>query len=439
MVVAWGIALLLAWKECSEHIDEFYDTQQMLFAKRLASANLGTLTDRLPSTQSVFKGDQKAEKGVFEDDALAFAVFRRNGELVLTDGQKGDNIVFQNKLTGFTEAPLFGSPEPWRIVWLYSVDGDFIVAVGQEVDFRDDMAMDMLQKLVSPWILLVPMLFVGFIWILSKELAPLHELTHLLENRQADDTSSLRLRRVPSEIRFTVKALNSLFLRVGALLTRERAFISDAAHELRTPLTALRVQTEVAGLSKNDHAALERALGKMLQGIDRSALLVDQLLTLSRLESLQDIGSSELTYCKIDWPSMLDEIVMEHRARAEKKGIDLKSVMSEEPDPFTGYPMLLTLLLRNLCDNAVKHTPEGGDISIRLDRHQLVIENSGPGIPESFVPLLGERFARPPGQSSPGSGLGLSIAKRAAAINGLHLSLQNRLDGSGFVAQITFS
>lgn len=439
LVTAWAFAVLLAWKECKEYIDEFYDTQQMLFAKRLASANLGNITNRLPSIKSALKGDENAERGAFEDDALAFAVFSADGEAVLTDGQKGDDIIFQNNVTGFVETKIYGSNEPWRIVWLHSPDGGFFIAVGQELEFREDMALDMLAELLFPWVLLVPILFGGFFWILSRELSPLRNLTHQLESRKADEAGPVKLERTPPEIRFIVQALNSLFLRIGDLLMRERAFISDAAHELRTPLTALRIQAEVASLSMNDREVLERALEKMLQGIDKSSQLVEQLLTLSRLDAIQSMDPVELNPRKVDWLSMLDELLLEHRTRAEKKGIVLNYAVLEEPEPFYGYPVLIALLLRNLLDNAVKYTPDDGKISIRLDRSRLVIENSGPGVPDSFVPKLGERFARPPGQTSPGSGLGLSIAKRAASINGLTLSLQNSLSGSGFVARVTFS
>ncbi len=438
LITAWALAGLLAWKECKEYIDEFYDSQQMLFAKRLASASFSNLTDRLPSTQSALKGDEHAEKGELEDDALAFAVFRVNGEAVLTDGERGDSIVFQNKAAGFIETHIRGTQEPWRIVWLPSMDGKFLIAVGQELEFRDDMALSMLEELLFPWALLVPALFVGFIWMLSRELSPLSTLSRQLESRQADDTAPLQMQRIPSEIRFTVKALNSLFVRIGDLLARERAFISDAAHELRTPLTALRIQAEVASLAKDDRAGREHALEKMLCGIEKSTQLVEQLLTLSRLETMQDKDPTELIRRRVDWLSMLDELVLEHRSRVEKKGITLHCAIIEEPQPFSGYPVLIALVLRNLFDNAAKYTPDAGDIAITLDRNSLTIENSGPGVPDSFIPYLGERFARPPGQASPGSGLGLSIAKRAAAINGLTLSLQNRRQGSGqgFIARI---
>ena len=198
LVVAWTFAVLLAWKECKEYIDEFYDTQQMLFAKRLASANLDSITDRLPSTKSALRGDETVEQGKFEDDALAFAVFASTGEAVLTDGQKGDRILFQNAVSGFIETTIYGSSDPWRIVWLHSADGKFLIAVGQELDFRNDLALDMLSEVLFPWVLLVPALFAGFFWILSRELSPLHDLTHQLETRQADDANPLSLRRIPS-------------------------------------------------------------------------------------------------------------------------------------------------------------------------------------------------------------------------------------------------
>lgn len=438
LALSWSIAALLAWIKCKEHIDEFYDTQQLLFAKRLATAELDNITDRLPSTKSVLGGDKKAETGDFEDDALGFAVFTIKGEAMLTDGEKGDDFIFQDKVNGFVNTRIYGSNDPWRIVWVTSADNKYRIAVGQEIDFRKEAVLDMLHELLVPWGLFIPLLFSGFFWILTRELAPLRKLTRQLEGRKPDDTSPISLDRTPPETAIMVRALNSLFARIGDMLTRERAFISDAAHELRTPLTALRIQAEVAGLSINDRQALEHALEKMMHGIDKSTHLVEQLLTLSRLESMPDVGPTKLSQGSIDWLSLLDEVVIEHKKQADKKGIHLHCVTAGEPQSLTGYPVLAGLLLRNLMDNAVKYTPENGSISIRLDKHNLSIENSGPGVPDSFMPRMGERFARPPGQAGPGSGLGLSIAKRAAAINGLVLTLHNKMkdEGGGFAANI---
>lgn len=441
LISVWLFSAFMAWLEGKEYrgyINEFYDTQQILLAKRLASTDFSTLAASRPLAQTELREEISNSNERFHKDALAFAVFTNDGKTVLTDGHKGNNFIFRNNSAGFVNSSVYGSDDFWRIVWTPSADGNFVIAVGQMLDQRDDIFQSMLMQQIRPWVLLLPLLLFGLFWILSRELAPLRAVTTQLETRHPEDTSPLYSGNIPADVRPMVKALNSLFTRIGNMIQRERAFISDAAHELRTPLTALRIQAEVARLAINDRESLDHALKKLLCGIDKSTQLVEQLLMLSRLETMHDLDSTELSADGIDWLSMLDELVMEHKTLAGKKRITLNYLMSEEPREFKGYPVLLTLLLRNLLDNAVKYTPENGLIQITLEKHCLTIENSGPGVPDTFLPRLCERFARPPGQAGPGSGLGLSIAQRAAAINRLDLSLHNRPGeyGGGFVARL---
>ncbi len=446
-IAAWLAAAAFAWWESRKYIDEFYDSQQMLFAKRLASAELNSLTDRLPSTKKALRGSRSAQKGDLEDDALGFAVFSKDGKALLTDGENGDYFIFENQGNGFVNTKIYGSDDPWRIVWLTSPDGGHVVAVGQELDYRDDMAFDMLLQQLTPWLLFLPVLLAGMIWLLGRELGPLRKVARELESRAPEETGSLKTKDVPSEVYPLVKALNDLFARIAGMLARERAFISDAAHELRTPLAALRIQAEVAGLAADDREARDHALDNLLHGIDRCSRLVEQLLTLSRLEALQDASAGKtgdggqalgLILGVPDWPLLLRESVQEHAAAARAKEISLDCAISSAPEPLPGYPVLISLVLRNLLDNAVKYTPAGGRITLLLERRMLTVANSGPGVPDSFAPRLGERFARPPGQAEPGSGLGLSIALRASKLNNINLLLQNNVESSegGFIARL---
>jgi two-component system sensor histidine kinase QseC len=227
---------------------------------------------------------------------------------------------------------------------------------------------------------------------------------------------------------------------------REQAFVADAAHELRTPLAGLRVQAQVVELSDDDPPARRHALTQMRVSIDRCDRLVEQLLTLSRLESLSDGHSGReggLSFVSLDWPALLEEAISEFRPQAGDKGITMECAVKAIPARSLGAPSLMAILLRNLLDNAVKYTAAGGSTGITLDSHALTIENSGSGVCDTCLPRLGERFFRPPGQEAPGSGLGLSIAKQIAGLHGFTLHLQNRaagLDGgsNGFEASLVF-
>jgi two-component system sensor histidine kinase QseC len=274
--------------------------------------------------------------------------------------------------------------------------------------------------------------------MISRELAPLREMSERLGTRSPQDSSPLELTGIPPEVRPFVHALNGLFGRVAEMREREQAFVADAAHELRTPLAGLRVQAEVVELSDDDPTARRHALTQMRVSIDRCNRLVEQLLTLSRLEALP-----LFPFVPLDWPALLDETLKEFRPQAADKGIALECVIRTLPARSMGAPPLMATLLRNLLDNAVKYTTDNGSIGITLDSHALTIENSGPGIADEYLARLGERFFRPPGQEVPGSGLGLSIAKQLAGRHGFTLRLQNRAGGvhggaSGFVASLVF-
>jgi len=273
-----------------------------------------------------------------------------------------------------------------------------------------------------------------------------------LHRRAPDDTAPLSTQQVPSEVLPLVTSLNSLFGRTGELLVRERRFTSDAAHELRSPLAALRVQTEVVQLSGDDASAREHALENLTTSIDRATRLVDQLLTLSRLESFDGLEELE----PISWIRLLMQVVGEQDAAAHARGIALRFEPQGEPQAIQGQPLLLSLMLRNLIDNAVRYSPRqplrlslmlrnlidtavrysprGSTVTVWLDKQGIRVEDQGPGIDDAHLARLGERFYRPPGQQQTGSGLGVSIVQRIAQLHGLQVSYRNRQQGGLEVA-----
>ena len=430
LLSVWTLTAIFSWHENREYIDEFFDTQQMVFAKTLLTADLSSLSPRLPKNKDVFKGIDKEARGSQDKHALGFAVFDGVGNLLLDDGEKGKHFEYDGWTRGFANWHIQKGKKPWRLVWLISPDGGRIVGVGQELKYRDKMTMDMLKKQIVPWFLLLPVLLGGLFWMLSRELSPIREVADNLEARSARDTRPLEIRRIPAEVRPLLNALNALFARVGSMLARERSFVADAAHELRTPLTGLRVQTEVIALSDDDPVERERAIENMLVSIDRCGRLVDQLLTLSRLERPSDAEfNSDEGKTKngsiLDWPALLGESMDEFRSKAEEKNIMLQCSVGISPESTVGHALLINLLLRNLMDNAVRYSPKNGSVRIILDRYALTIENNGRSITPEYLSRLGERFFRPPGQEEAGSGLGLSIARRIAEVHGFRLELHN--------------
>lgn len=273
------------------------------------------------------------------------------------------------------------------------------MVVGQEWDYRQEMAIDIVKAQLLPWLIALPIMVLLLIWLVTRELAPMKRLAKRLYQRRPDDETPLPLDAIPSEVKPLVEALNSLFTRTGDMLVRERRFTSDAAHELRSPLAALKVQTEVAQLAQDDAEMREHALTNLTEGIDRATRLVDQLLTLSRLDSLSGLDDVH----DIALQDVLQTGVMDHYHKARTSGVELMLDIRQTPPPRRAQPLLLALLVRNLLDNAIRYSPRGSTVTITLDAHNFSVEDNGPGVSPEYLKRIGERFFRPPGQEKPGA------------------------------------
>ena len=466
VLATWVCGAVMSWYACRKYTDEFFDTHLLLFAKLLTLVDVQELGDTLPDTAELLQNrqifstippellpdtDSTMFAGNYDAEALGFAIFDRSGMVQLSDGQNGSNFIFRPDSSGFTDSSIIGSKEQWRLVCLPSANGKHLVCVGQHLGYRRGIALALLARQLYPWAAMVFVLIAGLVLIVNHELAPLQHLRRRLAARKPENVSPLGGPPVPREIVPLVMALDRLFLKMGNTLVRERAFTANAAHELQTPLAALRVQAEVALAANDDEAVREKALNNLVAGIDTSSHLVGQLLTLSRLDALDETrdqqektrgadsapehraappAGQEAHAGKEDdpddesllhWPLLLEEAMDSHRPQAEKKNLALSLEITGSPAPRQGDNELCALLLRNLFDNAVRYAPPGGTIEATLTPHGLTLENTCPATPMPDVSRLGERFFRPRGQHTRGSGLGLSIARQVAALHGYSL------------------
>ncbi|MDK4747833.1 quorum sensing histidine kinase QseC [Leclercia adecarboxylata] len=428
-LTAWFAASLVAWQQTRDTLDKLFDTQQMLFAKRLLTMDL----DEIRAPERMRKVPKKAKHGRLDDDALAFAIYTPDGRMVLNDGENGRDIPYHYRRDGFDNGQLNDDNDEWRFLWLTAPDGKYRVVVGQEHEYRQEMALDVVRSQFTPWLVALPIMLLVLIVLLSRELRPLKKLSQTLRARTPDATDRLATQGVPIEVRPVVDALNQLFARTQAMMARERRFTSDAAHELRSPLTALKVQTEVAQLSLDDPQAQAKALTQLHAGIDRASRLVEQLLTLSRLDSLESLDDVK----PLNMADLLQSVVMDSYHPAQQAGIEIRLNILDPQVTRTGQQLLLSLLVRNLLDNAVRYSPRGSRVEVTLDTHSVIVRDNGPGIAPDALTRIGERFYRPPGQDQTGSGLGLSIVKRIAALHRMTVTLGNGQDG-GFEARISW-
>ncbi|CEJ67455.1 MULTISPECIES: quorum sensing histidine kinase QseC [Citrobacter] len=429
VLVTWLISSFVAWKQTTDNVDEMFDTQLMLFAKRLVTLDL----DELKASERIAQTPKKFKHGHIDDDVLTFAVYTPDGKMVLHDGDNGQYIPYSYRREGFDDGYLNGDNDKWRFIWLTSADKKYRIVVGQEWEYREDMALAIVTAQLVPWLVALPLMLLILIVLLSLELKPLKKLAQALRVRDPESEEPLSLKGIPGEVRPLVESLNQLFIRTHSMMVRERRFTSDAAHELRSPLTALKVQTEVAQLSDDDPQARQKALMQMQTGIDRATRLVDQLLTLSRLDSLDNLQD----VADISLEELLQSAVMDIYHPAQQAHIDVRLQINAHDIKRMGQPLLLSLMVRNLLDNAIRYSPQGSIVEVTLNSRYFSVKDNGPGVAPEVLTHIGERFYRPPGQSVTGSGLGLSIVRRIATLHGMSASFGNVPEG-GFEAKVSW-
>ena len=280
---------------------------------------------------------------------------------------------------------------------------------------RDEIVEALGEALVWPLLAALPALAIA-IWLgVGSGLRPLADLRRELARRGPGDLARLDAARAPLEIEPLVAELNRLFGRIDEALQRERRLTADAAHELRTPLAVLSTQAQVARRASSD-AERNEALDALVAGSERAARLIEQMLTLARLES----GQSEGAVQRADLRALARAALADAAPFALGKNLDI-ALEDGATVEVTGHPGLLEILLRNLFDNAVRYTPAGGQVRIAVSSAggaaRVEVRDNGPGVPPQELARLGERFHRLAAPGETGSGLGLSIVLRVAELH----------------------
>ncbi len=426
----WLGAAVSSWIESRDYIDEFFDTYQLLLARQLSTADWENISaDRQHKTDEIF--EELKNDGEEEDESLGFAVFNQAGEVIFHDDEYGKSFVFVPNADGFTTQKITRKQKEWRIVFVKSADNLFTIAVGQEQKYRLEAAFELMIVSLIPWVIGLIMLLILCFILVNYELKPLRFIANKLAKRAPNDLSPLTLKQVPAEIKPLITSMNALFARIQKMLDRERSFIADSAHELRSPITALNVQLEVAELSIDDSTALKQAFTHLKEGINRSSRLIEQLLTLSRLDSQS--RETDLTQ-EINWQALVDSTINTYTETIEQKNISVETSIDGAPPVQQGELFLWQILMRNLLDNAIHYCPNNSTIHIIVADNCLLIQNEAPTLSAEHVSHLGERFYRPAGQSQSGSGLGLSIVKKIATLH--HCIVETSVYDSQFQVRI---
>lgn len=298
-----------------------------------------------------------------------------------------------------------------------------LLQVAESLERRERLANEIIRGVIVPQFVVLPVA-VLLVWFgLTRGLAPLSSLQAKIRARRPDDLSPIDPRAAPEEMGPLVDAFNELLERMRQNLQTQRRFMADAAHQMKTPLAGLRTQAELAQ-RETDPVELKRSLRQIAGSTERATHLINQLLALARAEhQTTDLASFEV----VDLGSLALDVVHDWVAPAMARRIDLGFEPAHEPVRIVGVPVLLRELLKNLIDNGLRYTPEGGSVTVRLrateDSVHVDVEDTGPGIPEGERHLVFERFYRVLGTNVDGSGLGLAIVREIVEQHGALLRL----------------
>lgn len=298
-------------------------------------------------------------------------------------------------------------------VLLHRPDSALGFAIAQRADWRQEQALASALRTTLPLLFLLPVLVLLVSVRVRQTMRPLAALAQELQQRSAQDLQPLSRKGLPAELRPFVQAINSQLQRVDSAMQNQQRFVADAAHELRTPLTALSLQAEALAQSDLPTAAQPR-LAALQAGLARQGALVAQLLDLARVQAG---AGSAANPSALALRALLHHIVQDCLPLAQAKGIDLGVEATPDAVLDSGLFMPeheLYILLKNLVDNALRYTPAGGRVDIRVQAgdHQglrLAVADTGPGIAPEHRQRVLQPFYRLASQAQAGSGLGLAI------------------------------
>lgn len=426
VALAWSSAGLLAYRHARHETEELLDAH-LAQSATLLFAFLGDPAKATEEHASRHRHDKK----------VAFQIW--DGNVLLTHSTRAPHTRLSAVDEGFSDVDIDG--RKWRVFSARDPQRRYLVQVADAIGSRDEVSGEIARHLLLTLAFGLPALGIALGAFVFVAFRPLGRLADSIAAQAPGRLLPIELERAPREIVPILERLNRLFGEVRRAQDDERRFTADAAHELRTPLAVLQTHAEVAGAA-TDEASRQRALEHLASGSRRAARLVDQLLTLARLDAQDALPDKEA--CRLR-PLVVDTVALLIPAALDK-GIEVEvedgaDAASDAPT-VAGAPLLLQVLVRNLVDNAIRYTPPGGNVRIALRRENgriaLHVVDSGPGIPPEARAEATARFRRFDASGAEGHGLGLSIVARIAALHGATLDLQTAGPDGGLDAIVRF-
>ncbi|MFP3564473.1 ATP-binding protein [Paraburkholderia sp. SIMBA_030] len=443
IALIWGVALVSSYRQATREVGEWEDARLAELAQVLAlldQRNLVTLANARIDVREEEKGGSPGANDEDDDDSLPrdalFQVRDANGDVLAGSPQLRSLQAWDLPVPPASSAQnITLGGRAWHSFTLRDTALGHTVRVFEPANTRSDLVSGVANRIARPTLLALPALALLVWFDIGWSLAPLRILSSAIRARDVNRLTPVDIGHAPTEVRPLVDAINLVLSRLRLSLERERAFTADAAHELKSPLAAIKVQAQVA-LAEPDAALQRLAMERVVQGVDRSARLAEQLLLLARLDAHEKMPTAPLKPAVIARDALLA-----NERNAQQKNIrvaltgDLRAEINAEP-------VLIGILLDNLLDNAIKYGHAGGSVEIAvqhaLDRVRLTVRDDGPGVASGDLAHLTNRFFRATGTQATGSGLGLSIVARIAEHFDASLHLGAGIGERGLAVEVSF-
>ena len=355
---------------------------------------------------------------------LAFQVWNRQGE-VLVHTASAPSFTAPPSTPGFSDVVDLNNRH-WRAFVLEDKQNDLRIWVGERDDVRSDLVDRIVRHTLWPNVL-GSLILAALVWLaIGWGLKPLADMAATLRARHSGSLEPLQLTPLPSELEPMQAALNRMLAQIQEVLGRERRFIADAAHEMRTPLAVLRVHAQNL-LEAGTEQERRESLAFLIAGVDRTSRLVNQLLTMARLEP----KAMAPVLHTIDLAETVRDSLVQLTPWLLSKNLELAFDVNDRPFKVVADAAAIDIALNNLISNAANFSPEHGVITVQLDQadgfYLLSVEDQGPGIDEADRGRLFERFYSR--GNVQGAGLGLTIVNTIATRLGGRITLVNRPEG----------
>ncbi|MDI3275356.1 ATP-binding protein [Pseudomonas sp. AL03] len=429
MLAGLAVISVFNWHDSNHEIAEVYDAQLAQNARLLQGVMRMPLASKEHAelyqafNRALGEAVPRVDGHPYESK-IAFQVWNRQGE-VLVHTASAPSFTAPPSKPGFSDVVDLNNRH-WRAFMLEDRQTDLRIWVGERDDVRSDLVDRILRHTLWPNVLgsliLVAMVWLAFGWGLK----PLADMAATLRARHSGSLEPLQLTPLPSELEPMQAALNRMLAQIQEVLGRERRFIADAAHEMRTPLAVLRVHAQNL-LEAGTEQERRESLAFLIAGVDRTSRLVNQLLTMARLEP----KAMAPVLHSIDLAETVRESLVQLTPWLLSKNLELTFDVTDRPFKVVADAAAIDIALNNLISNAANFSPEHGVITVQLNQaggfYSLSVEDQGPGIDEAERGRLFERFYSR--ANVQGAGLGLTIVNTIATRLGGRITLVNRPEG----------